>query len=188
MKKIILIITMLLGFSAEVSAQLYPGDMYVKAGVGSVETHSQEASLLAALTFGYTLVDNLAIEATYIDFGSVETGQSFTLSDAPPPPYEVEEVSVDATAFNVSMVAAVPLSDTFSLYGRYGILLWDAEEKMQTNYAGTTTESDDGSSKNYGVGFMIVLNDHFIVTFSRDQHKMIGYDFKNLQFGFQWRL
>jgi hypothetical protein len=59
-------------------------------------------------------------------------------------------VSVEVDGIEFALVGHAPLSDTFSIFGRVGIFMWDAEIKIDTVSFGSESETDDGSDAFFG--------------------------------------
>lgn len=84
---------------------------------------------------GYSVNKYLSIEAAYLNAGE---------------PDDVvfgSNVSVEGTTFNAAVLGAIPLNQSFSLYGRLGVIFWDAEAS-----AGGFSQDDNGNDLAYGIG------------------------------------
>jgi hypothetical protein len=88
------------------------------------------------LNLGWRMLDWLALEANYIDFGSGED----TVLD--------ERVEVDADGINFSALLFLPVGPV-DLFARAGFISWDAKLNLpDTGFR----QSDDGMDFSYGVG------------------------------------
>ena len=111
--------------------------IYLGAGVGdaSVKEGNFDASdtaykLFGGLNFGVIPLIDLAVEFSYVDFGSPST------SDA----------SVDITGLNAFGLAGVSFGP-FGVYAKAGAISWNSDASI-----GASSGSDDGTDAAYGVG------------------------------------
>ncbi len=81
---------------------------------------------------GYRFNQNLAVEGGYTDFGTADDGGV--------------DVSVDG--FEVAAVGILPMNPQIDIFGKLGILLWDADFDAGTFGSG----SDDGTDLFLGFG------------------------------------
>jgi outer membrane protein with beta-barrel domain len=93
---------------------------------------------------GFTLFKFFALEASYVDLGTPEDTIAGT------------EISVDATGWDVYAVGILPLGKHFEIFGKAGIIVWDAE----TSVTGSADESDDGNDPAYGAGVAFKFGEH----------------------------
>lgn len=127
------------------SQQLDQG-FYVGAGIGQStieeDTFDLKASDLAWQLFaGYRFLDYIAAEIGYIDAGSPEDSIGTITA------------SVDTTGFQVSALPTLPISDTFAIYGRLGLLAWEQEARATNSANGLSASlEDDGNEFFWGVG------------------------------------
>lgn len=92
---------------------------------------------------GFRFNDFLAAEASYTDFG--EPDDSVLLETIR------VNLSADVQAWELSGVGIIPLSQRFELFGKIGIVTWDADVTGTTDFF-STSESDSGTDLTYGVG------------------------------------
>ncbi len=88
--------------------------------------------------------ENLAVEFAYTDFGKQE-GR-----------YYGYDASVEVTGLSVSAVGFLPVSDNVDLFGKIGLMSWDADVGL-----GPYTGDDDGSDLLFGFGATFYLSDQF---------------------------
>jgi OOP family OmpA-OmpF porin len=88
---------------------------------------------------GYRFNRNLAVELGYTDFGEVSAGDG-----------GANNVTAEATAFELVAVGSLPLSNEFSVYGKIGMFRWDVDATGTGVFAGS--ESDSGTDVTFGVG------------------------------------
>lgn len=90
---------------------------------------------------GYSFNQNFAIEATYFDLG--EASGSFGVGD---------NFDVGISGFGVSAVGVLPLSDTFSLFGKLGYASYDIDAHVELAGVGSGSASDSQSDMTFGAG------------------------------------
>lgn len=132
--------TFLLLFSASAFAQGF----YLNASVGRSEVDdigglSFDEGTAYTLGAGYTIIDNFAVEASYIDFGEFDDGifPNWTIS---------------GDAIMILAVAKVPVSKLFTLYGKLGFFTWDAKV---TEQGWGTLASDDDTDITWAAGALV---------------------------------
>jgi opacity protein-like surface antigen len=113
---------------------------YVGAGIGDfgIDVGGFDASDTGYKVFGgYRFIDYLALEAEYLDGGTVEDAG----------------LEIDVSGFNVSAVGILPLGERFDVFAKLGMLFWDAD----TNGLG----SDSGEDFSWGIGGGFHFTDQF---------------------------
>ena len=135
----------------DVGQSKYPGacdDM--PAGVSCSETDTMFRG-----SIGYPINPNLAVEASYADYGASEaSGFGAT-------------ASVAASGFQFSAVGSLPISDVFSLTGKLGVAL----TKGELSGTGFVTEDDSSTTVAYGVGVRYNISKTVAV---RAQYESLG--------------
>ena len=143
-------------FATAVSVPAFAGG-YVGAGAGQAsadvcgELHALGATRCDdedtgfKIFGGYQVNENFAVEGSYVDYGDI------TASDG--------EVSLkgEITAFAISGVGVIPVTEQFSIFGKLGVAFWDAEASA----SGFGSVSDDGTDLTYGVGAGFDVTDAF---------------------------
>ncbi|MDH5500264.1 MAG: porin family protein [Gammaproteobacteria bacterium] len=84
----------------------------------------------------YMFTDNWGVEGSWLDFGSLS--ENIAGSNA----------ELDADGFDLYAVGAFPVSDTFDLFGKAGIISWDASASID----GIDQGSDSGEDLALGFG------------------------------------
>lgn len=104
---------------------------------------------------GYAFSKNFALEMSYVDLGKLT--YSGTFGGTP-----VTGGSVETTGFNFSAVGTFPLNPSFSLFGKIGLLMWEAEAKDTTGGL-PFSATDDGGDLSFGFGASYSFNKNFSV-------------------------
>jgi OOP family OmpA-OmpF porin len=111
-----------------------------------------------ALGAGYTFNRNFSLEAAYQGFGS----QNAT-TDCPPD-FACSGLvlplltTADLTAYSLSVIGSIPLTDRFDVFGQVGIVSWDVD------YKGISSAFDtSGEDLIYGAGLRWSIDDHWKV-------------------------
>lgn len=87
---------------------------------------------------GSKINENLAFEAAYVDMGeSVATDTIDTLTS-------------EATGFNFSALGIIPASSTVDIFGKVGLLFWDATVGLSGTF--NASVDDDGTDITFGFG------------------------------------
>ena len=110
-------------------------------GYTTLEIEDQGASVefddVGYKIFGnWMFTDNFGIEGGWIDFGNL----SATVGGI--------DAEVDADGFDLFVVGALPVSETFDLFAKAGMLSWDADFAI----SGTSQGSDSGEDLAFGLG------------------------------------
>jgi OmpA-OmpF porin, OOP family len=94
---------------------------------------------------GYSFNRNLAIEVSYFDLGEVSGG----FND----PF-IGNVSFDVgiSGLNASVVGRLPVSETFSLFGKLGVASYDLDGHATISGVGSGSDSQSETDMTYAVG------------------------------------
>lgn len=98
---------------------------------------------------GYEFNQYFAIEAGYLDGGS-DTNE-YVISGTP------VEVGIEADGWIASGLASYPFAEVFSVYGRVGVLGWEAKAKG-AGAGAIITVKDDGTDLIYGAGIAAMVD------------------------------
>lgn len=132
---------------ASASAEVAPG-FYAGAGLGQAtvkedETGYDESDTAFKVFGGYSFNQNFAAEVAYINAGkstqSYDFGGGFSGT-----------VEAEATGFIFSGVGRIPVSETFSIYGKIGLAAYDVKIRARGSIVGSDTLSENDLA--YGVG------------------------------------
>ena len=141
--KAFLIAFLLTGMSVNAYAQNFYGGF----SIGSFDDEIISDSDTGWKIFGgYQLNPNFAIEVAYVDLGTVEES-AFGSS-----------ISADQSGISGTIVGIAPLNSQFSLFGKFGLFLWDSDIKFTNVFPlGTGSASDSGTDITYGFGAKVDL-------------------------------
>ncbi|HZM35996.1 MAG TPA: outer membrane beta-barrel protein [Burkholderiales bacterium] len=140
-----------LGFAGQALAQGYVGgsvgqtdfDSEITSGLitsGSVDTKDTAFKLFG----GYMFNQNFGLEAAYVDLG--EASYSGTFGGSP-----VTGGKVEASGFNISGLGSFPVTPTFSVFGKLGLFIWEAEASDTTGGV-PFSQKNDGTDLSFGIG------------------------------------
>lgn len=99
---------------------------------------------------GYQFNRYVGLEVGYNDFGSVDIGLSSNATESGTSFAGNGQAEAEAKGFTFSALLSVPLGERFSVFGRAGVLAWDASASGVAT--GVITESD-GSVQNLNEAF-----------------------------------
>ncbi|MFY0991751.1 outer membrane beta-barrel protein [Halomonas sp. C05BenzN] len=154
-------------------AQSYPGvpdeGPYLGAGIGHAKldfdiegfyrdlgfpnVSSDDTDVSYKLFAGYQFNPYFAVEAGYVDFGS------FTASSTATDFSGNAKLSVDG--FTAALVGKLPIQSGFSVYGKLGMVAWDADLKESASFMGMSASAsygEDGTDPFYGIGAEYVVD------------------------------
>ncbi len=177
MKKQIIAAAVLMG----VSLPSFASNFYLLADVGQskIEIDVDDAKLsktdnVMSFGGGYNLNNNFAIELAYRDLGEISEGYSENLGGGD---YFTEEVTLSATALQISVVGSFTLGEAAKIYGRVGMA--DLEAEVGYNYEESIegweyTESEsESNSKNkavFGAGLSYAFTPAFALRAEYSQY------------------
>jgi len=127
------------------------GDAYAGVSVGNASPDSSnfDSTIGWKIFGGYELNDILAVEGGYVSFGEMDG------------PTEIGATTVfEATGFEAAVVGNYPLNSQFSVFGKVGLLAWDAE---LSNPNSVFSFSDTGTDVFFGIGAQYEISGNFAV-------------------------
>ena len=138
-------------YAAQASAQLYAGagfgptDFEDDVVLGLIDSGTVDTTDTGWKAFaGFHVHPNFALEAGYVDLGEVTYAGTFggdTVSDG----------RIEATGVSLAPVAVLPITPAFEVFGKLGLLVWEAEAKDVI--AGTRSSiEEDGTDVFFGAG------------------------------------
>lgn len=133
----------LMSISAVISAQ----EGYIGAGIGQSKIKDSpidfdNTDMGWKLFGGYRFNKYFAIEGTWTDFGE------------PDDKYLGYNVSVEASAFDVSVLGIIPVHERFEIFGKIGLNAWKATAQIE----GSDFDTEDNIDPTYGVGAAFNVN------------------------------
>lgn len=136
--------------SATSSAQ--DGMGYFGFGVGQAKndacdaqpsgTSCEDSKTVGRIVGGYEFNENFAIEGAYTSLGEAEL---IALSGP-------GRAKIDGSAFSITAIGSIPLSNTWALYGKAGMSRWDVEASVTDSFGDVYTADDDGNDPVFGLG------------------------------------
>ena len=93
---------------------------------------------------GYMFNRHFGLEATYVDLGEVRySGNFFGLP--------VSGGRLAVTGLNISALGALPIGERFSVFGKIGLFMWEAEASDTTGGVPFSARQD-GTDPSFGIG------------------------------------
>jgi opacity protein-like surface antigen len=175
-----------LGFGGESSGSGSQSQMdenlvaiFESVGLDVVDTTStlDDSDTGFGIAGGYQLNDHIAVEFAYVDLGSVDYRASTTVSDG------VDEANADVALESsaqgpvLSALGILPIGERFSLFGRVGFSLLNAEGTARVTLAGISQRASQSSQKSdpvLGVGAELSLSKHFAIRLAWDRYFDVG--------------
>ena len=114
---------------------------------------------------GYRFTRNVAVEAAYVDLGSVRATGSFLGSPV--------DIKVDGTGVTLQAVGIVPFGNEFSVMGRVGAIFWDLKSSASVSGISDST-SDTGVDIALGIGAQYKFAPNFGVRADLDYYPNLG--------------
>lgn len=124
------------------------GDVSVKDSDSTVDFSGSATGYKAY--GGFTFIKFFALEASYVEFGSSEDEIS-----------SAADATVDPTGWDAFAVGKLPIGRHFEIFGKLGIIMWDAKATYSGAVSGSSDES--GTDSCYGAGIAFVFGKHFAV-------------------------
>lgn len=142
---------------------------YIGASIGQTDpdipTFDDGTSF--ALTGGYRVNKNFAVEASYVDLGESD--------DNIAPVWTIK-----ADGFNFAAVGIIPVNNKFEVFGKVGMYIWD----FSVHEAGTgEIYRSDGNDISFGFGASFNLADQFNLIFEYQKFEVDDQDASNISFG-----
>ena len=128
-------------FSSQSTAFAVTEGWYAGFNLGSADVKEINESDLGYKFYGGYLSKYIGGEMTLVGLGD-----NYTIDN------------VDIYGMTLEFVGRVPVSDNFSLLGRFGIFWWTVSNCYYGYYFGVCSQYDDGSDLTYGVGIQYDLN------------------------------
>lgn len=137
--------------STQASAQAFLGgsigqsDVDEEVASGLITSGSVDGKDTAWKLFGgYMFSRNLGIEGAYVDLGEVSYSGEFFGSP-------VTGGKVGITGFTIAALGSLPVSEQFSVFGKLGLFVWEAEASDTTGGV-PFSDKADGTDLMFGIG------------------------------------
>ena len=143
--------------------------MYIGASVGQTDfgVSGIDDGTTMILTGGYEFNQNYALEVSYVDLGEGED--------------DVAPIwTVDASGFNIAGVGTLPINETFDVFGKIGVFVWDLS--IDEDGFGEIG-SDDGTDLSLGVGIAANFTEKFGGVLEYQKFDLGGDDVNTLTIG-----
>jgi OmpA-OmpF porin, OOP family len=115
---------------------------------------------------GYEFNPHFGVEISLIDLGRAKYSGSYLGS-------AVTGGKVDVVGLNGSAVGIVPVSESFSLFGKIGIFAWEASWSDVTNGVPLKAQ-DNGADLSIGIGFNVNFTKNFSARVELERFKAGG--------------
>jgi len=140
-------------------------------------TDTDESDTSFKVFGGNQVNENIAFEFFYMDLGEA----SATASG--------DTYKSEVTGLGVSLLAGGKVGQNFSLFGKVGLMLWDADVTVDVAGVGSGSASDDGTDLLFGVGAKYDFSDKAAVRLEYELIDIDNFDagtgdFKVLTLGF----
>ena len=132
------------------------GTTTIDTGITAVTASLDDEDSGFKIFLGKKINANLSVEGFYADFGEASltgnNGDTFTL-DGTTFQFIVNNASItaEATALGINGLYAIPLSDTFSFFGKAGLMFWDSEGTVSGAGVATASVNDDVDMLSIGI-------------------------------------
>ena len=115
---------------------------------------------------GLRVNPNLAFEASYMDMGEATASSS------------ISSRTLGVTGLNFSVLGIKPLSKSFELFGKLGLMFWEAESKVTGTGPGAASSSVtvNDSDINFGFGATYNVNETFGLRAEFERFHNISYE------------
>lgn len=127
------------------------------------------------LLAGWQVSDVFGVEAGYLDFGTFE--ERIDLGGAT----ALTELSADGWTLGATLAA--PLSEQFSVFGRAGIFVWDADVDVD----GIREAVDDDSNPYYGAGAKFAFTPNLSLLGDWTRYELDDVNSDVISLGFEYR-
>lgn len=176
------------GFSGEVETpvailQDYADTIY-GPGVFTATGSGDDSSLGGKLFMGYNFNKYLALEGFYTNFGEFKVNVSAT--DGVDTLNTVD--SWKASGFGIAGLGMLPISNSFSLFGKFGLVYWNMQYQATLNdpipppYSESVSDSAHGLSPLFGIGAKFDFSEWFGIRAEYERYLDIGKKDKTGQF------
>ena len=141
---------------------------HLSSGFGSASLSEDNNDGAFRALLGYQLNRNLAIEAAWGDYGSVDGKANTTL------PLGRVRTERETSAFTLDVVGTLPLGERLDLTGKVGAAFWQIDTQTTTilpvsSVASTRQSDQSGIAPHYGIGLQYRVSDSARLTVDIEQ-------------------
>lgn len=128
---------------------------------------------------GYMFNRHFGLEGAYVNLGEVSYSGSFL--GAP-----VTGGKLEVTGFNVAAIGSYPVTEEFSVFGKIGLFIWDAEANDTTGGV-PFSGKEDGTDLSFGVGIGYQFTRNLGLRAEWEMFKANDADTSLISVGLQWK-
>ena len=128
---------------------------------------------------GYMFNRHFGVEGAYVNLGAASYSGNFFGSP-------VTGGKVEVTGFNVAALGSYPINEQFSVFGKIGLFLWDAEASDTTGGVPFSAK-EDGTDLSFGVGLGYNFTRNLGVRLEWEMFEAADADATLLSIGIAWR-
>jgi len=114
---------------------------------------------------GFAFSRNIALEMAFVDLGKLTYSGSFGFTP-------VTNGTLETSGFNFAVVGTIPLNPNFSIFGKVGMFMWEAEARDVTGGFPFSQTVDDVDIS-YGFGAAYNFNRNFSVQAEWEQYEAV---------------
>lgn len=118
---------------------------------------------------GYQLSQNLAVEGGWVDLGKFNYSATFTGGNA--------QADAKASGFNVAALGVLPLNESFSLFGKFGVIYAKVDTSARAVGAGGAAWASASATNwkpNWGLGGTFNVNKQIGIRAEYEQFNKLG--------------
>jgi OOP family OmpA-OmpF porin len=165
---------------AFVGASIGQSDVDEDITAGLITSGSVDSKDNAFKVFGgYMFNRHFGVEGAYVDLGAVSYSGSFGSA-------AVSGGKVEMTGFNVAALGSYPVTEAFSVFGKIGLFIWEAEASDTTGGV-PFSEKTDGTDISFGLGLNYQFTRNLGVRAEWERFKLDEADADLISVGIVWR-
>jgi OOP family OmpA-OmpF porin len=165
---------------AFVGASIGQSDVDEDITAGLITSGSVDSKDNAFKVFGgYMFNRHFGVEGAYVDLGEVSYSGSFGSA-------AVNGGKVETTGFNVAALGSYPVTEEFSVFGKIGLFIWEAEASDTTGGV-PFSEKTDGTDISFGLGLNYQFTRNLGVRAEWERFKLDEADADLISVGIVWR-
>lgn len=183
-------LALIAAFIATATAPAIAGDVYIVGSVGQSTIDSDKSATDNALTsegadnlassldktdtaykiqVGYQFNQYFAVEGGYVNLGKTDYSASFTGGGA--------NANAKVSGLNIAALGILPISDSFSLFGKAGLIDAKVETTVSANGLGGSANDSSTARKwkaNWGAGATYSINKQLGIRVEYEQFSKLG--------------